>query len=78
MQKRIEAHIIINFVDYKVYKELERQLKERKANISAEKVIDIAKTIYSVTVKDPNTKQLKMKTLLLNKEQNYIAKLFNL
>ncbi len=33
LQKRIEAHITINFVAYKVYKELERQLKEKKANI---------------------------------------------
>jgi len=78
LQKRIEAHITINFVAYKVYKELERQLKEKQANISVEKVIDIAKTIHAVTVKDPLNEQLKTKTLLLNDEQNYIAELFNL
>jgi len=78
LQKRIEAHITINFVAYKVYKELERQLKEKNANISVEKLIDIAKTIFAVTIKDPSTKQLKMKTLLLNEEQTYIADLFNL
>ncbi|HHD80958.1 MAG TPA: IS1634 family transposase, partial [Campylobacterales bacterium] len=77
LQKRIEAHITINFVAYKVYKELERQLKEKNANISVEKLIDIAKTIYTVTIKDPSTKQLKMKTLLLNEEQIYVAELFN-
>ena len=78
LQKRIEAHITINFVAYKIYKELERQLMEKKADISVEKLIDIAKTIYAVTVKDPSTKQLKMKTLLLNDEQIYVAELFNL
>jgi transposase len=34
---RIEAHICIAFAAYKVYKELERQLKEKQSNISPEK-----------------------------------------
>ncbi len=40
-QRRIEAHICLNFVAYKIYKELERQLKEKKAELSPEKVIEI-------------------------------------
>lgn len=45
LQRRIEAHITINFAAYKVYKELERQLKEMKSKLSPEKAIEIAKTI---------------------------------
>ena len=40
--KRIEAHICICFVAYKVYKELERILKVRNINLSVDKVLDIA------------------------------------
>jgi len=43
--KRIEAHVCICFVAYKVYKELERILKINRINMSVDKVIDIAKTI---------------------------------
>lgn len=40
-QKRIEAHICLVFKAYKVYKEMERQLKEKKSELSPEKVIEI-------------------------------------
>lgn len=77
LQKRIEAHITINFTAYKVYKELERQLKTKKANISPEQAIDIAKTIYSVSIADPITNQVMKETLLLNQEQKNLAELFD-
>jgi len=60
-----------------VYKELERQLKELQSEISPEKAIDIAKTIYSIKAIKPKSKELFEKTLLLNDEQNLLAKLFN-
>lgn len=76
LQRRIEAHICIAFTAYKVYKELERQLKIRKSTLSPEKAIEIAKTIYSVTVRTPITNQPMTKVLLLNEEQKNLAKLF--
>jgi transposase len=48
IQRRIEAHITINFAAYKIYKELERQLKEKKSKLSPEQAIEIAKTIYAL------------------------------
>lgn len=78
LQRRIEAHIFINFVAYKVYKELERQLKKKKAIISPERVIEIAKTIYRISVYDRMTNTTQEKVLLLNDEQKYLASLFNL
>ncbi|MDZ7693285.1 MAG: hypothetical protein U5K69_19570 [Balneolaceae bacterium] len=77
LQRRIEAHIRIAFVGYKVYKELERQLKEKKTELSPEKAIDIAKTIYAIKVVTPLNKEEIQQTLILNEEQKELAELFN-
>ena len=76
--RRIEAHICISFAAYKVYKELERQLKEKRSPLSPEKTIDIAKTIYSITLTTPTTKQQVTRTLILNEDQKNLMTLFSL
>ncbi|MET3047525.1 IS1634 family transposase, partial [Flavobacterium covae] len=53
LKRRIETHIGISFCACKIYKELERQLKEKQSNLSPEKVIDILKTIYQVSFETP-------------------------
>ena len=78
LQPRIEAHICIAFVAYKVYKELERQLKEKRSRLSPEKAIDIAKTIYSIKLLTPLNKKTLEQTLILNDEQKHLAQMFNL
>ena len=78
MQPRIEPHICIAFVAYKVYKELERQLKEKRSGLSPEKAIDIAKTIYSIKLLTPLNKKTLEQTLILNDEQKHLAQMFNL
>ena len=77
LQRRIEAHITINFAAYKVYKELERQLKEKQSELSPEKVIDIAKTIYQVEIENSKDNLSEKVILLLNEQQKMIAKLFD-
>lgn len=74
---RIEAHICISFVAYKVYKELERKLKELKTNISAAKALEIAENIFEIQIQSPITKKKIRKILLLTQEQKDLAKLFN-
>lgn len=74
LQRRIETHICISFVAYKIYKELERQLKNMKSILSPEKAIEIAKTIYQVRARTQNNDVVH--TLLISKEQKYLAKLF--
>ncbi len=76
VKRRIEAHICIAFVAYKVYKELERQLKEKNTGISPEQAMETAKTIYSVKVITPKQKHILSKTVLVTDEQKYLAKLF--
>jgi len=73
--KNGEAHIIINFAVYKVYKELERQLKEKKATISPEKAIEIAENIHEITIKLAD-KTIK-KVIILTDEQKYLSRLFD-
>ncbi len=74
---RIEAHICIAFVAYKIYKELERQLKELKTELSPEKAIEIAKTIYCIKAQKPKSNEILNRVLLLNEEQQVLAKLFD-
>lgn len=75
-RRRIEAHICIAFVAYKIYKELERQLYEKKAVFSPANAIEIAKTIYSIKAIKPSSGELFEKTLLLNDEQRTLFQLF--
>jgi len=76
LQRRIEAHICISFVAYKVYKELERQLFEKQSSLSPEKVIDIAKTIFAIKIIHPISKDVYFKTLIITDEQRLLAKQF--
>ena len=75
LQSRIETHIGISFVAYKVYKELERQLKERKSKLSPEKAIAIAKTIYQVKAQTSNGQIDHV--LIITEEQKLLAQLFS-
>jgi transposase len=75
-RRRIEAHICIAFVACKLYKELERQLKVKQSNLSAEKAIDILKTIYGLTIQLPQSKETKLMLLDKTSEQKTILDLF--
>lgn len=77
LQRRIEAHICISFTAYKVYKELERQLKIKKAGISPERAIEIAESIFELQIKMPQNGQIMSKILLLTEEQKYLASIFH-
>jgi len=75
--KRIEAHVCICFVAYKVYKELERILKLSNINLSVDKVLNIAKTITTLKIKLPVCGEILTKTMLITQKHNAIKKLFD-
>ena len=75
-KRRIEAHVCICFVAYKVYKELERILKNNDINMSVDKVLSIAKTITTIQVKLQESQETISKTMLLTDKHKSIAKLF--
>lgn len=76
LKHRIEAHVCIAFCAYKIYKELERQLKEKQTGLSAEKAIDIAKTIYRITINRPYSKTKEARLHLPQEEQRNLLKWF--
>lgn len=76
-EKRIEAHISICFVAYKVYKELERILRASGINQSVDKVLNIAKTITTLKIKLPTSGETLTKTMLLTEQQKSISPLFD-
>lgn len=75
-EKRIEAHICICFVAYKIYKELERQLPLYGIKLSVDKVLAIAKTIPTVRIKLPNG-ETRSQTMIFTDEQRLILPLLN-
>ncbi len=76
-QKRIEAHVCICFVAYKVYKELERILKISNINMSVDKVLNIAKTVTTLKIKLPESGEIMTKTMLLTAKHKTIEQLFD-
>jgi transposase len=75
LQRRIEAHICLSFVAYKVFKELERQLKEKKTMLSPEKAIETARTIYQVKTYSRGVEVAHI--ILITNEQKNLAQLFH-
>ena len=78
LKRRIESHICISFVACKIYKELERQIRVRNCSLSAEKVIDILKTIFQLTITTPYSNTKYTRLLVKNQEQELIINLFDL
>jgi transposase len=74
--RRIEAHVCICFVAYKVYKELERILKLSNIDMSVDKVLNIAKTITTIKIYMPVSGNTMTKTMLLTPKHKSIEKLF--
>lgn len=76
-ERRIEAHICLCFVALKVYKELERLINNADFGLSADKTLDIAKTLSTVTIKLPNG-DCATRTLYLTPDQRLLTPLFAL
>ena len=76
-RKRIEAHVCICFVAYKVYKELERILKTNNISLSVDSVLNIAKTITTMKIKLPISGETLTKTMLLTQKHKSIQMLFD-
>ncbi len=75
--RRIEAHVCICFIAYKVYKEMERILRISQINLSVDKVLSIAKTVTTLRIKLPSDGRSISKTMLLTPKHQSIAILFD-
>ena len=77
-ERRIEAHVCICFIAYKVYKELERLVSVNKIGMSVDKVLDAAKTITTIRVRLPENRTTFTKTLFLTEKHLAVKPLFDL
>jgi len=75
---RIESHLLISFCSYKLYKELERQLIEKKTGLSPEKALDILKSIYGVKTVMPVSNKAVEIIMAKTKEQKDLLSAFNI
>ena len=77
-ERRIEAHVCICFIAYKVYKELERLIAINKIGMSVDKVLEAAKTITTIRVRMPENRTYFTKTLFLTEKHLAVKPLFDL
>lgn len=76
-EQRIEAHVCLCFVAYKVYNELERIISSLHLDMSVDTVIRIAKIILSIRLRLPINDKIIEKTMMLTPKQLSIKPLFN-
>lgn len=77
-EKRIEAHVCICFVAYKVYKELERIISTLGMDMSVDTALKIAKTITTIRVNLPINNQILTQTMLLTPEHRSLQPLLTI
>jgi len=78
LHHRIKTHICFAFCSYKIYKELERQLKLKNFPYSVEQVLNALKSIYQALVILPNSKKKKLVLLPLDELQTQILTTFEI
>ena len=76
-ERRIEAHVCLCFVAYKVYKELERIILLLGMDMSVDTVIKIAKTITTIRLRLPLNEKIITKTMILTPEHRSLKPLFD-
>lgn len=76
-EKRIEAHVCLCFVAYKVYKELERIVNKLQLGISVDEVIKVAKTITTIRLRLPLNNKTITRTMMLTQKQQMLKPLFD-
>jgi len=75
---RIESHLVISFCSYKIYKELERQLKLKGSEISPERAIEILKSIYGISTTLPISGKNQEIVMANTDEQKEILDIFSI
>jgi len=72
IKNRVEAHICICFSAYAVYKELERQLRLNKVNLSPAKAIEEIREIRQLKYVLPGSRKVKTKILKPTDKQSQL------
>lgn len=76
-ERRIEAHVCLCFVAFKIYKELERIVILLGLDMSVDTVLKIAKTITAIRLRLPLNEKIITRTMMLTQEQQSLQPLFD-
>jgi len=71
-RRRIEAHVLVAFVAYTIYKELERRLTEKKIPISPKRAAELTQTMYEMTFRYPDDPEDQRILLQMDPEQRQL------
>lgn len=71
-RRRIEAHVLVAFVAYTIYKELERRLDEAGMTMSPKRVAELTQTMYEMTFKLPDDPAVRRVLLQMDAEQQQV------
>jgi transposase len=71
-RRRIEAHVLVAFVAYTIYKELERRLHEAGMGMSPKRAVELTQTMYQMQFKLPNDPALHQILLRMDAEQQQV------
>ena len=74
-RRRIEAHVLVAFVAYTIYKELERRLGEAGIPMSPSRAIELTQTMYEMTFTLPNDPNPRRLLLQMDDQQRLLHKL---
>jgi hypothetical protein len=75
-RRRIEAHVLVAFVAYTIYKELERRLKLAQLPISPQRAAELTQTMYEMTFRLPNDPEPRRALLQMDDYQRRLCGLF--
>jgi hypothetical protein len=74
-RRRIEAHVLVAFVAYTIYKELERRLREAGLPMTPSRAAELTQTMYEMSFTLPNDPELRRILLQMDDEQQQLYKL---
>ena len=75
-RRRIEAHVLVAFVAYTIYKELERRLNLADLPISPQRAAELTQTMYEMTFRLPNDPEPRRALLQMDDDQRRLCGLF--
>jgi transposase len=71
-RRRIEAHVLVAFVAYTIYKELERRLNEKNISITPKRAAELTQTMYEMTFRYPGNPETQRILLQMDTDQRQL------
>ncbi len=71
-RRRIETHVLVAFVAYTIYKELERRLHEAGMTMSPKRAAELTQTMYEMTFSLPKDPSIRRVLLQMDAEQQQL------